>query len=62
MTQKFLFSQRFDDALLVQEEVKVNPEPVAIEDIPEETGPLLMHSDEDLQIAKTSRSQTISSS
>ncbi|MFN7666706.1 MAG: hypothetical protein ACK5O4_00615 [bacterium] len=53
MTKKFLFSQCFDDSFLVQEEVKVTPEPVEIEDIPEETAPLLMHSDEDLQIAKT---------
>ncbi|MFM7623141.1 MAG: hypothetical protein ACKO57_09240 [Alphaproteobacteria bacterium] len=53
MTQKFLFSQRFDDVGLMQAPVHVTPEPVEIDKIPEETGPLLVHSDEDLAIAKT---------
>jgi flagellar biosynthesis/type III secretory pathway protein FliH len=53
MTQKFLFSQRFDDAFLVHEQEQVSQEPLVVEEIPEDTGPILMHSDEDLQLAKT---------
>jgi flagellar biosynthesis/type III secretory pathway protein FliH len=53
MTQKFLFSQLFDDAGFVQEQVQATPEAVVMDDLPEDTGPLLVHSDEDLQIAKT---------
>ena len=53
MTQKFLFSQLFDDAGFVQEQVQAMPEAVVMDDLPEDTGPLLVHSDEDLQIAKT---------
>jgi flagellar biosynthesis/type III secretory pathway protein FliH len=53
MTQKFLFSQRFDDSFLVQESALPPQEFLVTQEIPEDTGPILMHSDEDLHLAKT---------